>query len=87
MVSSLGQKQAPTLAVDEAFHLIAGAAFVLCSDSPWVCFSGEEIGATLAEGTVREASDTHVRLARRRAQGHGDNLSLTIDKLEPPQSR
>jgi hypothetical protein len=32
----------------------------------------------------REASEQLISLARERAEGRGDNLSLAIVKLEPP---
>ncbi len=68
-------------AVDD---LRPGDAFLLASDGFWAYFSEKEMGAIVKNFGVRDAAENLVRHARERAQGHGDNLSLAIVKLEAP---
>ena len=84
LVSSLGLTRPPDLLLGETTDLQAGDAFLLCSDGLWAHFSDAELGETLARSSPREASGELVRVARDRAKGAGDNLSLAIVKLEPP---
>ncbi len=87
LVSALGLKRPPKLAINEASALQVGDAFLLCSDGLWTYLPDPEIGAILLRCSPREASDELIRLARERARGKGDNLSLAIVKLEAPSSR
>jgi len=84
LVSSLGLTRPPSLLVGDTTDLRSGDAFLLCSDGLWAHFTDAELADTLARATPREASSELVRLARERAQGSGDNLSLAIVKFEPP---
>lgn len=84
LVSALGLKRAPTLVIAENPALKVGDAFLLCSDGLWAYFDDRELGDILERCNPREASDTLIRLARERAKGRGDNLSMAIIKLEPP---
>ncbi len=59
--------------------------FLLCSDGLWAYFDDHELGSLLSKLSPREASEHLIRIARERAQGRGDNLSLAIVKLEAPQ--
>jgi PPM family protein phosphatase len=87
LVSSLGLTRPPNLVINDTGSLQIGDAFLLCSDGLWAYFSDEELGEILSRNTPREASGTLVQLARDRAQGRGDNLSMAIIKLEPPEAR
>ncbi len=84
LVSSLGLKRSPDLVIGESGALQVGDTFLLCSDGLWAYFTDEEFGAALARFSLREASDFLVNLARERAQGRGDTLSLALIKLDPP---
>jgi serine/threonine protein phosphatase PrpC len=84
LVSALGLKRPPKLMIGEATGLQIGDVFLLCSDGLWAYFADQELGAILARNPPREASDELLRLARERARGQGDNLSLAILKLDPP---
>jgi serine/threonine protein phosphatase PrpC len=85
LTNSLGVSRQPQLTIDEAQALRVGDAFLLCSDGVWAQFEDHELGSLLHSLTPREASEHLVRIARERAQGHGDNLSLAIVKLEAPE--
>jgi serine/threonine protein phosphatase PrpC len=87
LVSSLGLTRSPDLVIGDTTDLRSGDAFLLCSDGLWAHFSDAELGQTLARHSPREASGELVRLARERAKGGGDNLSLAIVKLEPAETR
>jgi serine/threonine protein phosphatase PrpC len=84
LVSALGLTKPPDIAFGEEARLQPGDAFLLCSDGLWAHFDDAEIGGLLDQFSPREASAELVRLARERAQGGGDNLSLAIVKLDPP---
>ncbi|MBK9245733.1 MAG: protein phosphatase 2C domain-containing protein [Burkholderiales bacterium] len=85
LVSSLGLARRPDLLIEDTDDLRSGDSFLLCSDGLWSYFGDDELGETLANLNPREASNELVSLARQRARGAGDNLSLAIVKLEPPQ--
>jgi serine/threonine protein phosphatase PrpC len=82
LVSALGIARDPQLMIDEVSDLQVGDAFLLCSDGLWAYFTDSELGSLLHSLPPREASEHLVRLARERAEKHGDNLSLAIVKLE-----
>lgn len=86
LVSALGLKRPPNLVIGEAPALQVGDAFLLCSDGLWAYFDDGELGAAVDAHGPREASDLLLRQARQRAQGHGDNLSLAIIKLDAPDA-
>jgi serine/threonine protein phosphatase PrpC len=64
--------------------LRTGDCFVLASDGLWAYFTERELGTIVHSAPAREAAETLVRLARERARGHGDNLSVAIVKLDQP---
>lgn len=81
LLASLGGQDTPKITVDETTELLAGDAFVLCSDGLWAYFSDEELGALVAGHSARQACEVLIDMARKRAKGVGDNLSLAIIKL------
>lgn len=87
LVSALGISRQPKLVIGEASDLRVGDAFLLCSDGLWAYFEDHELGSLLHSLAPREASEHLVRIARERAQGRGDNLSLAIVKLEAPEQK
>ncbi len=60
-----------------------GDSFLLCSDGLWAHFGDDELADTVTRLAPRDAGNRLVGLARERAQGFGDNLSLAIVKFEP----
>ena len=61
--------------------------FLLASDGLWAYFDDDELADILTAMAPRDASEELIALARERAEGRGDNLSLAIVKLEPPASQ
>ena len=71
----------PKITIDAVDSLAPGDAFVLCSDGLWAYFDDAELGAIIDGQPARKASEMLIDLARQRAAGGGDNLSLVIIKL------
>jgi PPM family protein phosphatase len=84
LFSALGIRNELKLDVEGTNDLRVGDAFLLASDGLWAYFEDAEIAALLDQLPPREASQQLVKLARERAEGRGDNLSLAIVKLEAP---
>jgi serine/threonine protein phosphatase PrpC len=84
LVSALGIARDPQVTIGEAHELRVGDVFLLCSDGLWAYFDDHELGSLLSSLPPREASEHLIRIARERAEGRGDNLSLAIVKLEAP---
>lgn len=83
LVSALGINKKPKVVIGEDATLRAGDIFVLASDGMWAYFEDDELIELLHSMTAREASERMVSLARERAEGRGDNLSVAIIKLDP----
>jgi serine/threonine protein phosphatase PrpC len=62
--------------------LQAGDAFLLGSDGLWAYFKDEELGAALYRLGAKECAQKLIEVARQRARGVGDNLSVAIVKLD-----
>ena len=84
LFSALGIRNDLKLDVDETRDLRIGDAFLLASDGVWGYFEDAEIASLLDRLPARDASQQLIKLARERAEGRGDNLSLAIVKLEAP---
>jgi serine/threonine protein phosphatase PrpC len=85
LVSALGINKKPKVEIDEDHILTAGDVFLLASDGLWAYFEDQELADILTAMPPRDASEHLISLARERAEGRGDNLSLAIVKLEPPE--
>ncbi len=85
LVHCLGTPAEPTLELHRITRLRIGDSLLACSDGLWHYFTSEELGMVLHALPPRDASEFLVEKARSRAEGHGDNLSLVIVKLEPLQ--
>jgi serine/threonine protein phosphatase PrpC len=81
LMSCLGGSHAPKVTHGGAGPLAAGDAFLLCSDGLWDYFSDAELAAIIDSNGAREAANRMVSLARERAEGSGDNLSLALVKV------
>lgn len=84
LFSALGIRNELKVEIEETRDLRVGDAFLLASDGLWAYFEDAEIASMLDRLSPREASKLMVKLARERAEGRGDNLSLAIVKLEAP---
>jgi serine/threonine protein phosphatase PrpC len=82
LVSCLGDKEAPRIDYGHAAPLVAGDCFLLCSDGLWAYFSDAELGKILKEMAPRQAAEFMIDAARKRAEGHGDNISLAIVRFK-----
>ena len=83
LVSALGINKKPKIVIGEDAALREGDIFLLASDGMWAYFEDDELAEILAQFSPRDASERLVSLARERAEGRGDNLSVAIIKLEP----
>ena len=81
LLSCLGSEREPRVDVGHVSSLVGGDAFLLCSDGLWAYIGEEETGAILASQSPRDAASTLIELARQRARGGGDNISLAVVKL------
>jgi serine/threonine protein phosphatase PrpC len=81
LLASLGGQDDPKITLSETPDLLAGDAFVLCSDGLWAYFDDAELGALVAGNSARQACEILIDKARERGKGGGDNLSLAIIKL------
>ncbi|MDP3539252.1 MAG: protein phosphatase 2C domain-containing protein [Azonexus sp.] len=82
LLTSLGGQDEPKFDFADAQDLVAGDAFVLCSDGLWAYFDDVEMATLVADNSARDACEILIDLARKRAGGTGDNLSLAIIKLQ-----
>jgi PPM family protein phosphatase len=81
LLSCLGDVEPPTVDVGESAPLVGGDAFLVCSDGLWAYFTDDELGRLLHEFTPRQAAETLIDQARKRANGRGDNCSLAIVRV------
>lgn len=82
LITSLGGKDAPKFSFGEAEDLTDGDAFMLCSDGLWPYFEEAEMARIIADNSARAASESLIDLARERAAGTGDNVSVVIIKIK-----
>lgn len=83
LLHCLGSENEPAVKRTPLGSLEAGDTIVACSDGLWHYFTTAEIGRVVHELPPRQACELLVQKARQRAEGHGDNLSLIVVKLEP----
>lgn len=81
LISCLGSDRAPQVEQGGCDSVVAGDHFLLCSDGLWNYFSEEELADTLASFSATDAAQHLIDLARGRAKGKGDNISLAIVKF------
>jgi PPM family protein phosphatase len=85
LVNVLGSSKGnPYVTVGRCENLKAGDSFLLCSDGLWHYFSNSELGAIIADNSVRQASEILISKAAERAAGFGDNCTLALVKLVHP---
>lgn len=83
LVSALGINKKPRVVIGEENALREGDMFLLASDGLWAYFEDDELSEILHGEPPREASERLISLARERAEGRGDNLSVVIIRLDP----
>jgi len=85
LMGCLGTPEPPPVTLYSIDRLEPGDIVMACSDGLWHYFESHEIGSALVDLTPREAAQALVSGARRRARGGGDNLSLALVRMEPPE--
>ena len=80
LLSCLGSDRPPQINHGSHDGLMAGDAFLLCSDGLWGHLSDLELAQAVESRTPREASQFLIDQARARADGYGDNISLALIK-------
>jgi PPM family protein phosphatase len=83
LTGCLGTTQDPPITLGDMGELAMGDSMMACSDGLWHYFTPKEIGAIVHALPPREASEMLAAKARQRARGGGDNLSLSLVRLEP----
>lgn len=78
ITSALGMNHVPTYDIAYCTQHYPGDAFILCSDGVWAYFDTAELAHISASMSARAASKLLLDLARERAFGQGDNLSLVL---------
>ncbi|HQZ04138.1 MAG TPA: protein phosphatase 2C domain-containing protein [Thauera sp.] len=81
LLSCLGSEREPRIEYGVSEGLDAGDSFLLCSDGLWAYFTDFELASTIHAHPSRAAAESLIRIARERAGGGGDNISLAIIKL------
>jgi serine/threonine protein phosphatase PrpC len=83
LMGCLGTDHEPPVDIHVVSQLGVGDALMSCSDGVWHYFTPEELANAVTMLSPREACEFLIEKARSRANGAGDNLSLSIVKLEP----
>lgn len=83
LLHCLGTQKPPEISLHRCAAMQPGDALLACSDGIWSYFSDIELGQLLAQAPARQSCETVVQLARKRARGKGDNLSLIVLRLDP----
>lgn len=84
LTGCLGTEADPPTTLHTIPALVAGDVLMACSDGVWHYFTDVELGQLLARHTAKAACERLIDLARARAQGFGDNLSVIVVKFDPP---
>jgi serine/threonine protein phosphatase PrpC len=82
LTQALGGSRRPCATLGGVSDPRPGDGFVLCSDGAWGPLADAEIGTAVGDRAPRDAVGHLLGLARERADGHGDNCSLVLLKLE-----
>lgn len=78
LYSSLGGPEAPQVLFDSLEPLTPQDTLLLASDGLWAYFRSRELAALIGYRGLTAACDRLVELARRRAAGNGDNLTVAL---------
>jgi serine/threonine protein phosphatase PrpC len=81
LVACLGSDRAPRVEHGSYAEVTDGDNFLICSDGLWTYFPDEDFAVTLDEHPANDAAQRLLDMARLRAGGSGDNLSLAIVKF------
>ena len=87
LFTSLGGPELPQIAFGSLDHAEAGDTILLASDGLWAYFRNRELAVLTAYRGLTEGCDRLVALARRRANGNGDNLTVAMLRFSGNTSR
>lgn len=82
LVGCLGTEVDPPATAALIPALAAGDALVACSDGVWHYLTDDEMGHIVDQLPAKESCQTLISIARERARGYGDNLSVLVVKFE-----
>lgn len=82
LVGCLGPEADPPATAALIPALAAGDALVACSDGVWHYLTDDEMGHIVDQLPAKESCQTLISIARERARGYGDNLSVLVVKFE-----
>ena len=82
LVGCLGTEADPPATPTLIPALAAGDALVACSDGVWHYLTDDEMGHIVDQLPAKESCQTLINIARERARGYGDNLSVLVVKFE-----
>lgn len=82
LVGCLGTEADPPATAALIPALAAGDALVACSDGVWHYLTDDEMGHIVDQLPAKESCQTLISIARERARGYGDNLSVLVVKFE-----
>jgi serine/threonine protein phosphatase PrpC len=83
LTQALGGTRVPCPTVAGIREPRIGDAFLLCSDGAWRDLADAEIAEAVDAGAPRGVLGDLLGRARGRAQGHGDNCSMVLLRLDP----
>lgn len=87
LFSSLGGDEPPTIAFGSIEDPEAGDTVLLASDGLWAYFENFEMAQLISYRSLPDACDRLIALARKRALGNGDNLSVAMIRKPLPQGK
>ena len=87
LFTSLGGPEPPQLSFGSLESVAAGDTLLLASDGLWTYFRKHELAVLTGYRSLTEACDRLVSLARRRAAGSGDNISIAMLRRPEPVRR
>jgi PPM family protein phosphatase len=82
LTGCLGTQDEPPVTLHHIDAVLPGDTLMCCSDGLWHYFTPREMGMYVNSFAPRDAGEMMVTRARQRANGHGDNLSLAMVKIE-----
>ena len=82
LTGCLGTQSDPPVTLSHIDKLEPGDTLLACSDGLWHYFTPRELGMFINSFPPREAAEMLVMRARQRANGHGDNLSIAMVRIE-----
>ena len=82
LMGCLGTEAEPPITSHTILGMEPGDTLMACSDGVWHYFSDAELGQILVQHRAKEACERLIALARVRARGFGDNLSVIVVQFE-----